>query len=67
MKKQPMSREEQLAHWMYPANSTSDMRKGMDEAAKKQGRRGPQQSKLLPDKERGAVSPLGGVAQGRKS
>jgi hypothetical protein len=64
-KKQPLSRFETLAAWAYPAHVSREMREEMNKAAKAQGKRGPQASGLLGNKERGAVSPLGGVA-GRK-
>jgi hypothetical protein len=54
--------DERCASVLYPTLSSKDDQDTMKEIARSEGRKSPQQSKLLSHRERAATSPLGGVA-----
>jgi hypothetical protein len=55
--------DERYASVLYPTLSSKDDQDTMKEIARSEGRKSPQQSKLLSHRERAAASPLGGVAK----
>jgi hypothetical protein len=56
-----LSRTEQCANVLYP--HLSDRQGEMSRIAKAEGKRAPHQEPLLTHQQRGAVSPIGGVAK----
>jgi hypothetical protein len=62
-----LPRFSKLASVMYPNLADPETRSEMDQISKAEGKRSPtQQAPLLSDRDRGAVSPLGGQAIGRE-
>ena len=57
------SKAEKLASVLYPDLAGQRSQQQMQEIARAFGRKPPQQQALLADKDRGAVSPLGGTAK----
>ena len=57
--------EERLANVLYPHLSSKDDQQTMREIASSEGRKAPRQSKLLSNKERAFVSPLGGTVRSK--
>jgi hypothetical protein len=58
-----LSRDDKAANVMYPGLAEEARRKEMDQISRGEGRQSPtQRPSLLSDRERGAVSPLGGQA-----
>jgi hypothetical protein len=59
-----LTRDERVASVMYPELAEEARRKEMDQISRGEGKQSPtQRPPLLSDRERGAVSPLGGTAR----
>ena len=60
-----LSRDEKVANALYPDLAEETRRKEMDQISRSEGKQSPtERPPLLSDRERGAVSPLGGQARG---
>jgi hypothetical protein len=58
-----LPRDSKLARVLYPALADDDTRKAQASFSASEGKRPPQGAKLLSDRTRGCVSPLGNVAK----
>jgi hypothetical protein len=58
-----LSRSEQAASVLWPAQTTGEIQKEMADISAKNGKRSPFKQPLLKDNERGSLSPLGGSAK----
>jgi hypothetical protein len=58
-----LPRNERSAAVLYPNQAEETRRREMAALAKNERKQAPRQEKLLSDKERGPVSPLGGLAK----
>jgi hypothetical protein len=59
-----LSPQEKAANVMYPQLAEETRRKEMDQISRGEGKKSPtQRPPLLSDRERGAISPLGGTAR----
>ena len=57
--------EERIASVLFPTLASKDDQQTMREIASSEGRKAPRQSKLLSNKERAFVSPLGGTVRSK--